>query len=269
MPRCHERVCEPGNRLLPLIRIVGNPVWLPMHKPNGGRYRKENPMRFGIGGSRTSLASLGYRIRMFLSALYRAAPGFPPVSISGIASSFSASSGSSCIGPAGRPTSEANGILMFGVSTSVMTAAVMDMITTWPGCRRANGRRSGRQKPGPESLCGSLEFSAGGHPKPFTKLIPAPKLFYVRTYPIPRGPSWPRQAARRCRMQSRMAASSSRLSSCKVAARWARTRQASNAGFAEAGLMPDWIARVSCSRLSPFRSRRPASPARRRARHEQ
>lgn len=86
-------------------------------------------MRFGIGGSQTSLASLGYRISMFLSALYRAAPGFPPVSISGIAPSFSASSGSSRIGPGGRPTSEAvNGILMFGVSTSVMTAAVMDMI---------------------------------------------------------------------------------------------------------------------------------------------
>lgn len=64
---------------------------------------------------------------MSLSALYRAAPAFAPVSTSGIALSFFARSGSSRIGPWGLPTSEAaNGIL--GVSTSVMSAAVMDMI---------------------------------------------------------------------------------------------------------------------------------------------
>ncbi len=81
------------------------------------------------GKKQTSLASLGYRISMSLSALYRAAPAFAPASTSGIALSFFASSGSSRIGPGGPLTSEAaNGILMFGVSTSVMSAAVMDMI---------------------------------------------------------------------------------------------------------------------------------------------
>jgi hypothetical protein len=169
----------------------------------------------------------------------------------------------------GRPTHEAaNGIPMYGVSTSVRTPAVMEMVKL--DMARAPQRTAVDQEGSAwarASLSSPCVFSTC-KPKPFAKRIPGLSSFKCVRTPFTadrHGDARQREDAE-CNRGWRKVRSGSRLARSRHAGRvpGGHLTQVSR----QAGSMPDWIARVSCSRPSPFRSRCPDSQARRRARHE-